>query len=509
MFSTFTLRARIAAAIFLLVGALVGVAFWQVLNVLQTMLQEQVVAQEERTLDLLKDASLQALASGNPVLLQSQFVGLQRDKHVLRAALADAQGRVVVTSHPADLGQKLLSLQPGAQAYWRKRILGNPAARTGTLALEFPSAQFDEAREDARSLGVAIAATCMILITLVGLGIGWLLTRRIDKLREAAQQMADGNLAVRTGLRGRDEVAAVSRAFDLMAQRVAASQYEMMRMNRALEHRVRQRTLELTQSVEEMKRMQDKLVQSEKLAALGSLVAGVSHEIDAPLGISVTAATYVDELFKALEERLRSGRFTPEYLDEFIGKVTDANAMTLANLQRAAELIRNFKMVAVDQASAQRREFMLMETVQEIVSTLRPLLRNRRVELVLDLPDGISMDSYPGPLGQVITNLFSNALLHGFEGRSSGRITIKARTYADQSVGLFFSDDGAGVPAEHLNRIFDPFFTTKGGEGGSGLGLSIAYNIVTGLLGGSITLESRPGEGATFTITMPRVAPQH
>jgi signal transduction histidine kinase len=238
-------------------------------------------------------------------------------------------------------------------------------------------------------------------------------------------------------------------------------------------------------------------------------VAGVSHEIDAPLGISVTAATYVDELFKALEERLRSGRFTPEYLDEFIGKVTDANAMTLANLQRAAELIRNFKMVAVDQASAQRREFMLMETVQEIVSTLRPLLRNRRVELVLDLPDGISMDSYPGPLGQVITNLFSNALLHGFEGRSSGRITIKARTYADQSVGLFFSDDGAGVPAEHLNRIFDPFFTTKGGEGGSGLGLSIAYNIFTGLLGGSITVESRPGEGATFTITMPRVAPQH
>lgn len=509
MFSTFTLRARIAATIFLLVGLLVGVAFWQVLGALQTMLQEQVVAQEERTLDMLKDASLQVLASGNPAVLQSQFIGLQRDKHVVRAVLADAQGQVVVASNAADVGHKLLALKPSPRAYWRKRILGNPMARTGTLALEFPSTQFDEAREDAMSLGIAIAATCMILITLAGLGIGWLLTRRIDKLREAAQQMADGNLAVRTGLRGRDEVAAVSRAFDLMAQRVAASQYEMMRMNRALEHRVRQRTLELTKSVEDMQRVQDKLIQSEKLAALGSLVAGVSHEIDTPLGISVTAATYVDELFKALEEQLRSGRFTREYLDEFITKVTDANAMSLANLQRAAELMRNFKMVAVDQSSAKRREFMLMETIQEIVSTLRPLLKNRRVDLVLDLPDGISMDSYPGPLGQVITNLFSNSLLHGFEGRSSGCITIKARSYADKSVGLFFSDDGQGVPSEYLNRIFDPFFTTKGGEGSSGLGLSIAYNIVTGILGGSIAVESRLGEGTTFTITMPRVAPHN
>lgn len=513
MVTSFTLRARIAATIFLLVGVLVGVVFWQVLGVLQSTLEEQVVAREDLMLDMLKDAALQVLTTAEPdglqpQLLQPQFQQIQRDKHAQRAVLTDRHGRVIVASNGGDLGLSLKQLMPAAGAYWRTLAIGNPKARAGTLALEFSRSQLDEAREDAVSLGIAIAAACMILITLVGLGVGWLLTRRIYKLREAAQQMAEGNLKVRTGLRGKDEVAAVSRAFDLMAQRVAASQYEMMRMNRALEHRVRQRTLELTNSVEEMQRMQDKLVQSEKLAALGALVAGVSHEINTPLGISVTAATYVEELFKALEERLRSGRFTREYLDEFIVRATEANAMSLANLQRAAELIRNFKMVAVDQASAKRREFMLMETMQEIVSTLKPLLKNRRVDLVLDLPDGIAMDSYPGPLGQVITNLFSNALLHAFEGRPAGCITIKARTYADESVSLFFSDDGVGVSAEHLNRIFDPFFTTKSGEGGSGLGLSIAYNIVTGILGGTITVESRPGEGTTFTVTMPRVAPK-
>jgi signal transduction histidine kinase len=145
--------------------------------------------------------------------------------------------------------------------------------------------------------------------------------------------------------------------------------------------------------------------------------------------------------------------------------------------------------------------------VQEIVSTLKPMLRNRNIDLLLDVPDGIAMDSYPGPLGQVITNLFSNALLHAFEGRAGGTISIMARTYADGSVAIYFSDDGVGIAPEHLSRIFYPFFTTKSGEGGSGLGLSIVYNIVTGVLGGSISTESRHGAGCTFTITLPRVAP--
>ena len=506
MLTFFTLRARIAAAIFLVVGALVGVAFWLVLDALQSTLEEQVVAQEQLMLDVLRDTAQQAQASGKFDVLQRQLTELQRDNHILRGALADRHARVIAASSDTDLGRKLSELKPAPGAYWRDVVVGEAASRSGTLALEFSHAQLDEAQENALSLGIAIAATCMILITLVGLATGWLLTRRIDRLRAAAQQIANGNLAVRTALRGKDEVAALSRTFDLMAQRIAASQQELMQMNRALEHRVKQRTADLSNSLEEMKRMQDQMVQSEKLAALGSLVAGVSHEINTPLGISVTAATYVEELLKTLEDRLRAGGLSREFLHDFMTRAVEANAMSLANLQRAAGLIRNFKMVAVDQASAKRREFMLRETVQEIVSTLKPMLKNRRIDVLLDLPDGIAMDSYPGPLGQVITNLFSNALLHAFEGRPVGCISLKARAYADNSVSLFFSDDGVGIAPEHLNRIFDPFFTTKAGEGGSGLGLNIVYNIVTGVLGGTISVESRPGEGTTFTITMPRTA---
>ena len=506
-FSFITLRARIAATIFLVVGVLIGVAFWQVLDALETMLKEQVVAQEKLLLDVLKEPALRALHTRDYEGLRRQLMQLQADRRILRAALADGAGLVALASDAADAGRRLRELRQAPGAHWRRLDLGSVSHRSGALVLEFSRAQLDEAREDAFNLGLVIAATGMILITLVGLAVGWLLTRRIDKLRDAAQQMADGNLAVRTGLRGRDEVAALSRAFDLMALRVAASQKELMRLNRELEHRVQQRTLDLSRSLDETKRLQDQMVQSEKLAALGSLVAGVSHEINTPLGISVTAATLVEELLKSLEERLRSGGLTRQFLQDFVSRTAEANAMALANLQRAAELIRNFKMVAVDQASSKRREFMLRETVQEIVSTLKPMLRNRNIDLLLDVPDGIAMDSYPGPLGQVITNLFSNALLHAFEGRAGGTISIMARTYADGSVAIYFSDDGVGIAPEHLSRIFDPFFTTKSGEGGSGLGLSIVYNIVTGVLGGSISTESRHGAGCTFTITLPRVAP--
>lgn len=508
MFSFITFRARIAAAIFLVVGGLVGVASWQLHEALLNLLEEQVQAQEQVVLNLLKEPALQALATQDYAAVQPQLARLARDNLARRAVLADREGLIVASDGGGDVGRPLRELRVAPDAYWRRVVIGGTYTRLGTLALEFSGTPLNEARENARVLGVAIAAAGMIIILLVALGTAWLLTRRLDRLRDAAQQMAEGNLAARAGLSGRDEVAAVSRAFDLMAQRVAATQFELMRLNRALEHRVQQRTIELSKALDESKRMQDQLVQAEKLAALGSLVAGVSHEINTPLGISVTAVTYVDELFKSLQERLRSGTFTRSFLDEFIEKSLETNAMALANLQRAAELIRNFKMVAVDQSSAKRREFMLRETLREIISTLRPMLKNRGIDLVLDVPDGITMDSYPGPLGQVITNLFSNALLHAFEGRPSGRITIKVRSYTDNSVAIYFSDDGGGIAREHLGRIFDPFFTTKGGEGGSGLGLSIVYNIVTAVLGGSIAVESRPHEGTTFTITLPRVAPR-
>ncbi|MDP3701116.1 MAG: ATP-binding protein [Hylemonella sp.] len=502
-----SLKSRIFATIFLMASLLLGLVYWQLQGTLLSLVEAEVLAHEEIMLDLLRDPSLQALETRDTAGIQLLLEGVSRDQRILRAVLADEHGRVVAASQRKDLDRALRGLKPGVQAHWRQLEIARAKVAVGTLAMEFSRQPLEQAQDDARALAMAIAAGGMILVTVAALATAWLLTRRLDRLRLAAEKMAAGDLAVRTGLDGKDEIAALSRAFDLMARRVAENQYALMRLNVALERRVEERTGELTKSIEDMRRMQDHLLQSEKMAALGSLVAGVSHEINTPLGISVTAATYVEELLKSLEEHIRSGRVTRTALTDFMARTTEANAMVLANLERAAELIRNFKMVAVDQSSAKRREFMLMETLQEIVSTLRPLLKNRRIDLRLDLSDNIAMDSYPGPLGQVITNLFSNALLHAFEGRPKGTIALKVRAYADKSIALFFSDDGVGVPPEHLGRLFDPFFTTKSGEGGSGLGLNIAYNIVTSILGGQITVDSRVGEGTTFTINIPRVAP--
>jgi signal transduction histidine kinase len=503
-----SLRSRIFATIFLLACLLLGLVYWLLQEALLGLVEQEVRVQEKIMLEMVREPALHVLVTQEYSALQPLLEGLRNDERIVRAALADAGGTVVAASHAADLGRQLGALPLEPDTHRHAIDLLRSSVRLGTLALEFSRQPLVEAQQDARQLTMAIAAGGMILITLAGLGTAWLLTRRLDRLRLAAEKLAAGDLTVRTGLRGRDEVAALSRSFDLMARRVAENQYALMRLNMALERRVQERTADLSRSLEDMQRMQEQLVQSEKMAALGSLVAGVSHEINTPLGISVTAASYVEELLKSLEEGIRSGRLTRTDLAKFMAQATEGNATVLANLRRAAELIRNFKMVAVDQSSAKRREFMLLETLREIVSTLSPLLKNRRIRLQLDIPDGIAMDSYPGPLGQVITNLFSNALLHAFEGRAEGYIAIKARAYADNSVALYFSDDGVGVPPAYLGRLFDPFFTTKSGEGGSGLGLNIAYNIVTGILGGQITVDSRLGEGTTFTITMPRTAPQ-
>jgi len=177
------------------------------------------------------------------------------------------------------------------------------------------------------------------------------------------------------------------------------------------------------------------------------------------------------------------------------------------NLHRAADLVNSFKQVAIDQTSSQRRSFSLAEVVSEILLTLWPMIRKSPFNIEQSIPGDINFDSYPGPLGQVLTNLINNALLHGFEGRNQGTIMITARENDDGLIELAVSDDGVGIPASHLNRIFDPFFTTKLGAGGSGLGLNITHNVVTGVLGGRVRVQSAVGVGTTFTLILPKVAP--
>ena len=284
-------------------------------------------------------------------------------------------------------------------------------------------------------------------------------------------------------------------------------------LNLELEDRVTQRTAELANSNAQLKKTldtlqhaQDELVRSEKLASLGSLVAGVAHELNTPLGNSVTIATSLADRIRRFEEELSTGSVRRSSLAGFVEFARKACTILTSSLFTASELISHFKQVAVDQSSAQRRPFDLAQVVGEVAMTLQPQFKKTPYDLQVDVPAGIRMDSYPGPLGQVLTNLVSNALIHGFSDRPQGIVRVDANAAGDQ-VCIRVTDDGNGIPPEHLGRIFDPFFTTRLGQGGSGLGLHIVYSIANRVLGGRIDVKSEPGQGCVFTLEIPLSPP--
>ncbi|MCG2584466.1 two-component regulator propeller domain-containing protein [Massilia sp. TS11] len=257
----------------------------------------------------------------------------------------------------------------------------------------------------------------------------------------------------------------------------------------------------------QLKDTQQQLVAQEKMAALGSLVAGVAHELNTPIGNSLLMASTLQERTTSVGRLMEAGTIKRSDLSGFIAAAQEATTLIMRSLRSAADLVNSFKQVAVDQASAQRRKFNLAQTCGEIAATMANAVRKAGHSLTLDIPERIEMESYPGPLGQVIINLINNALLHAFDERKGGHIQLSASQPSPERVLIVFSDDGCGIPRQHLARIFDPFFTTKMGQGGSGLGLNITYNIVTGLLGGSIRVESAVGSGTSFFLDIALQAP--
>ena len=292
---------------------------------------------------------------------------------------------------------------------------------------------------------------------------------------------------------------------DVTEQRAAQAQLEAL--NASLESRVAERTEALSAALEHLRGTQAELVRSEKLAGLGSLVAGIAHELNTPIGNAVMVASTQSGNLKSFDAAVAQG-LRRSALARFISESREAGAVLERNLHRAAELISSFKQVAVDQSSYQRRPFELDEVLHELRLTLSPTLRRSQVELIEDVRAGLDMDSYPGPLTQVLMNLVNNAVLHGFEGRMGGRVRITGRALHGDRVRITIVDNGAGIAAEHLPRLFDPFFTTKLGRGGSGLGLHIVYSLVTELLGGTVSIRSRVGVGSVVRLKLPLRAPQ-
>jgi PAS domain S-box-containing protein len=289
---------------------------------------------------------------------------------------------------------------------------------------------------------------------------------------------------------------------------------EILELNVNLEIRVAERTEELQQANQELETTldtlnlaQEELVRTEKLAALGSLVAGIAHELNTPIGNSLMVASTLIDRTRVVTESLESG-LKRSALEAYLADAAKAGDILMRNLQKAGNLVTSFKQVAVDQTSSQRRSFALSEVIGEIVLTMSPAIRKFGIKVKQDVPNKIHMDGYPGPLGQVVTNLVNNALMHAFDGRKSGIISITAQTAGEEWVELAVKDNGVGIAPANINRIFDPFFTTKLGAGGTGLGLNITHTLVTSVLGGRIRVQSELGSGTTFLLTLPLQAPQ-
>jgi len=345
---------------------------------------------------------------------------------------------------------------------------------------------------------LSIAVIFLGIIITAGVLIALSVRLPLQQIMAAMRAITSGDYDRRVqGTSANDEVGAMARAVEVFRQNAIAK--------RKTEDELRTSKEKAESALLELNAAQQNLIDAERLAALGGLVAGVAHEVNNPIGISLTVASSLARRTEMFEAELRSDtRLRRSQLDEFVRTSRDAAQQLVANLHRAGELIHSFKQVAVDRSRAERREFSLGEATDQIIASLRPVLKKAPITLSIEVPEGLIIDSYPGAYGQILTNLFLNAANHGFADGRSGAITISARPRGHDEVEIIFADNGAGMTPDVQRQAFDPFFTTRRNEGGTGLGLHIVYNLVTQQLGGRMMLDSRLGQGSTFRIIMPR-----
>lgn len=367
-------------------------------------------------------------------------------------------------------------------------------------------------------LGLAFAAISLWLLR----ALSQRLTRPLHGLADVMAQARRGERGLRARPGGPRDIAHMAQAFNEMMRALEQRERDLQQYNEALaqhaetlEAKVAERTIalqganaELLETLESLRTAQAHLIESEKLASLGRLVAGVAHEINTPLGNAVTAASTLEESYQALQKVVASGAVRRGEFLALIERCQQGYSLVSRNLQRAAEVVKSFKQLSVDQSSEMRRAFDLGPLLHDVLGTMEPSIRRAEVRLQLEFADALAMDSYPGPLGQVVANIVTNALVHAFGEQALPELHIAATASGPEHVRLVFTDNGVGMNEAVRVRVFEAFFTTRFGQGGSGLGMQIVHNLVTGLLGGRIAVDSEPGQGSRFTIILPRVAPQ-
>ena len=375
-----------------------------------------------------------------------------------------------IMNDPLWTDYKAIAARYGLRACWSVPIMLDKDTVLGSIAMYYREVR-TPSPEDLSLIG---AATYIAGIAIVR-------TRREEELRRHREHLEE-LVAARTG--------------------------ELLQAKEEAEH-VNE---ELTTALDNLSMTQEELVRRDKLAALGALVAGVAHELNTPIGNSLVMASSMSERTAELRRDMDSG-LRRSALESYLNEAASADEVVLRNLRRAAALVASFKHIAVDSASSQRARFVLGDPIAQLLQPLDAELRRRGLTLEEDVDHLLEMDSYPGPLSQALHNLIENSIVHGFESRAgreggnAGTITLSARDGGDGEIVIEVGDNGVGIPAAHLPRIYDPFFTTRLGSGGSGLGLYITHNIVTGVLGGRIDAGGAEGKGARFTLRLPKVAP--
>lgn len=289
-------------------------------------------------------------------------------------------------------------------------------------------------------------------------------------------------------------------------RRAVSLSEDLADLNQDLEQKVVMRTAELEETLQRLRQTQDDLIQSEKLASLGCMVAGIAHELNTPLGNALTVSTTLAESTKVMLGQFEAGAMKKSDLMQGLVAAHEMAMLIDRSVKRSSALVDSFKQVAVDQISDRRRQFDLHRVIEENLAALRPSLLGKPWVISNHVAEGIACDSFPGPLGQVLTNLIQNAITHGFAGCDCGNIEITAKV-ADTMLELTVADDGVGMDTATCAHIFDPFFTTKLGQGGSGLGLAICYRIVSTILAGEIRVQSSHGSGTQFLLRIPLRSP--
>lgn len=360
--------------------------------------------------------------------------------------------------------------------------------------------KFDETLNNAFLKVVVVAGTFLSAIVIIGVAIARSISGSLHELTTSMISIVAGNYSTKIrGLDARDDIGKMARALSIFRDNAIAKQ--------RAEDELRKSKERAETALSDLRATQRSLIEAEKLAALGGLVAGIAHEVNNPVGISLTVASSLAHRCKTFATEIESGQLRRSRLTEFVEGSRDASNQLVANLQRAGELIQSFKQVAVDRSHDERRQFDLQQSSEQIVSSLRPGIKKSNLTLVVNIPPGIMMDSYPGHYGQVLTNLFINAVTHAFKDGQSGTITISGLRRGAREVEVVFADDGRGMHEDVQRRAFDPFFTTRRHLGGTGLGLNIVYNLITRRLGGRVSIVSALGKGTAFHITIPLVAP--